>query len=162
VVPDQFAPGTDRVEGYWARLDANQEIIDNDLVHRRSHGGMLIGDRQPSVLRVGLVGEVAVPRPIQSRSVDRMDFFRELVDVAIERLETDVVESADAYTQVSRSWCGIDASRATTWSRQRSRTRRAWAIAEATTRASSARLASPSGAQCWGWSPGNPTVVLKM
>jgi hypothetical protein len=100
VVPDQFAPGTDRVEGYWARLDANQEIIDNDLVHRRSHGGMLIGDRQPSVLRVGLVGEVAVPRPIQSRSVDRMDFFRELVDVAIERLETDVVESADAYTQV--------------------------------------------------------------
>jgi hypothetical protein len=32
VVPDQFAPGTYRVEGYWARLDANQEIIDNDLV----------------------------------------------------------------------------------------------------------------------------------
>jgi hypothetical protein len=31
VVPDQFAPGTYRVEGYWARLDANQEIIDNDL-----------------------------------------------------------------------------------------------------------------------------------
>jgi hypothetical protein len=29
-----------------------------------------------------------------------MDFFRELVDVAVERLETDVVESADAYTQV--------------------------------------------------------------
>lgn len=32
VVPDQFAPGTYRVEGYWARLDANQEIIDNDIV----------------------------------------------------------------------------------------------------------------------------------
>lgn len=32
VVPDQFAPGTYRVEGYWARLDANQEIIDNYLV----------------------------------------------------------------------------------------------------------------------------------
>jgi hypothetical protein len=32
VVPDQFAPGTYRVEGYWARLDVNQEIIDNDLV----------------------------------------------------------------------------------------------------------------------------------
>ena len=32
VVPDQFAPGTYRVDGYWARLDANQEIIDNDLV----------------------------------------------------------------------------------------------------------------------------------
>ncbi|MGH9192113.1 MAG: hypothetical protein ACRDZ0_06520 [Acidimicrobiales bacterium] len=31
VVPDQFAPGTYRVEGYWARLDANQEITDNDL-----------------------------------------------------------------------------------------------------------------------------------
>jgi hypothetical protein len=31
-VPDQFAPGTYRVEGYWARLDAGQEIIDNDLV----------------------------------------------------------------------------------------------------------------------------------
>jgi hypothetical protein len=26
VVPDQFATGTYRVEGYWARLDANQEI----------------------------------------------------------------------------------------------------------------------------------------
>jgi hypothetical protein len=32
VVPDQFAPGTYRVEGHWARLDANQEIIDNDIV----------------------------------------------------------------------------------------------------------------------------------
>lgn len=32
VVPDQFAPGVYRVEGYWARLDANQEIIDNDIV----------------------------------------------------------------------------------------------------------------------------------
>jgi hypothetical protein len=32
VVPDQFAPGTYRVEGHWARLDAAQEIIDNDLV----------------------------------------------------------------------------------------------------------------------------------
>jgi hypothetical protein len=32
VVPDQFAAGTYRVDGYWARLDANQEIIDNDLV----------------------------------------------------------------------------------------------------------------------------------
>ena len=31
-MPDQFAPGTYRVEGYWARLDVNQEIIDNDLV----------------------------------------------------------------------------------------------------------------------------------
>jgi hypothetical protein len=31
VVPDQ-SPGTYRVEGYWARLDGNQEIIDNDLV----------------------------------------------------------------------------------------------------------------------------------
>lgn len=31
-VPDQFAPGTYRVEGYWARLDVDQEIIDNDLV----------------------------------------------------------------------------------------------------------------------------------
>jgi hypothetical protein len=32
VAPDHFAPGTYRVEGYWARLDANQEIIDNDIV----------------------------------------------------------------------------------------------------------------------------------
>jgi hypothetical protein len=32
VVLDQFAPSTYRVEGYWARLDATQEIIDNDLV----------------------------------------------------------------------------------------------------------------------------------
>lgn len=32
MVPDQFAPGTYRVQGYWARLDANQEIVDKDLV----------------------------------------------------------------------------------------------------------------------------------
>jgi hypothetical protein len=32
VVPDQFAPGTYRVDGYWARLDADQNIIDNDIV----------------------------------------------------------------------------------------------------------------------------------
>lgn len=32
VVPDQFAPGTYRVEGYSARLDANREIIGNDIV----------------------------------------------------------------------------------------------------------------------------------
>jgi hypothetical protein len=32
IVPTEFAPGLYRVVGYWARLDANQEIIDNDLV----------------------------------------------------------------------------------------------------------------------------------
>src|SRR5690606_18174563 len=32
VVPDDFAPGVYRVEGYWARLDEGQEIIDNDIV----------------------------------------------------------------------------------------------------------------------------------
>lgn len=32
VVGDEIAPGTYRVAGYWARLDAALEIIDNDLV----------------------------------------------------------------------------------------------------------------------------------
>lgn len=42
IVPNEVAPGTYRFFGYMARLDANQEIIDNDLVDGDNGLGIMI------------------------------------------------------------------------------------------------------------------------
>jgi hypothetical protein len=52
-VPAEFAPGTYRVAGYWARLDANQEIIDNGI----ADNGLLILDVAPTDAFVEIDGE---------------------------------------------------------------------------------------------------------
>jgi hypothetical protein len=55
-VPAEFAPGTYRVAGYWARLDAAQEIIDNDLVSQDASEGMSLLDVQPTDAYVEISG----------------------------------------------------------------------------------------------------------
>lgn len=52
-VPAEFAPGSYRVSGYWARLDASQEIIDNDV----GNDGLLLMDVQPTDAYVEISGE---------------------------------------------------------------------------------------------------------
>jgi hypothetical protein len=52
-VPAEFAPGTYRVSGYWARLDAAQEIIDNDI----ARDGLMLLDVQPTDAFVEINGE---------------------------------------------------------------------------------------------------------
>lgn len=42
IVPDEIAPGTYRFVGYMARLDDNQEVIDNDLVNNNGEGIMIV------------------------------------------------------------------------------------------------------------------------
>jgi hypothetical protein len=52
-VPAEFAPGTYRVSGYWARLDANQEIIANGI----ADNGLMILDVAPTDAFVEINGE---------------------------------------------------------------------------------------------------------
>jgi hypothetical protein len=56
-VPAEFAPGTYRVIGYWARLDAAQEIIDNDLTSGDPNTGLSLLDVQPTDAFIEISGE---------------------------------------------------------------------------------------------------------
>jgi hypothetical protein len=74
-VPSEFAPGTYRVRGYWARLDANQEIIDNDLVSDNAIEGLSLLDVLPTDAFVEINGEAiplaSMPKvdPVQMRLI---------------------------------------------------------------------------------------------
>ena len=56
LVPSEFEPGVYRVSGYWARLDSELEIIDNDIVSENGLGLLVVG---PSDSYVEISGEAA-------------------------------------------------------------------------------------------------------